>query len=79
MVALELLLLCINEIPHFIDDGEDDSAKSAEKVKRKSINRALIRELQEEYLETPVEIHNMGDAYAKQLSRETKDKQRYII
>jgi hypothetical protein len=58
------------------DDEGEEQAKSAEKVKRKSINRALIRELQEEFLDTPVEIHNMGDGYAKQLSRETRDKQR---
>jgi len=66
----------ISTVHDLADDEDNDQAKSAEKVKRKSINRALIRELQEEYLETPVEIHNMGDGYDKQLSRETRDKQR---
>lgn len=47
--------------------------------KRPEVNRNLIRELQEEYLETPVEVHNMGDAYVKRLSRETRDKQRYVL
>ncbi|CAG7822436.1 unnamed protein product [Allacma fusca] len=61
----------------FEDEDEVAPAKKAEKNRKKSINQSLIRELQEEFLDTPVEIHNMGDAYAKQLSREVRDKQQY--
>ena len=48
-----------------------------EKVRKKSINRMLIRELQEEFLETPTEIFDKGEGFSGQVSRLAKDKQRY--
>lgn len=63
--------------PQYFDGDDEEPAKSAEKNKKKAINKFIIRELQEEFLETPIEVHNMGDAYSKQLSRESKDKQRF--
>ncbi len=61
-----------------IDDEEETPAKQIEKAKKKSINRVLIRELQEEFLETPTEIFNKGEGFSTEhLSRHSKDKQRY--
>lgn len=62
---------------NFLDEEPENEAKKLEKVKRKTINRDLIRELQEEFLDTPVEVHNMGDGYDKQLSKEIIEKERY--
>jgi len=62
-----------------VDGEEETPAKQVEKIRKKSINRALIREMQEEFLDTPIEIHNGGDAFAMQISKEAKDKQRYAF
>jgi len=63
--------------PMPFDDDEEAPEKQMEKVKKKSINRTLIREMQEEFLETPVEIHNKGDGFSAHLTRHAIDKQRY--
>lgn len=65
--------------PQHFDEktGAGGRNEADEKFKKRAFSGTIIRELQEEFLDTPVEIHNMGDAYAKQLSRETKEKQRY--
>lgn len=62
-----------------LDDDEKTPAKQMEKVQKQSINKTLIRELQEEFLETPMEIHNKGDAFAMQLSRHQQDKERQVV
>lgn len=51
-----------------------------DKVRKKSINRQLIRELQEEFLDTPTEIFNKGEGFSSDhLARHTRDKQRYFL
>jgi len=60
------------------EDEEETPAKQMDKVRKKSINRQLIRELQEEFLDTPTEIFNKGEGFSSEnLSRHTRDKQRY--
>ncbi|CAL8070281.1 unnamed protein product [Orchesella dallaii] len=63
--------------PQHYDDEEEAPAQKMEKAKKKFINRNLIREMQEEFLDTPVEIHNRGDSYSADLQRAAKDKQRF--
>jgi len=63
--------------PQHFEEKTGGRNEADEKFKKRAFSGTIIRDLQEEFLDTPVEIHNMGDAYAKQLSRETKDKQRY--
>lgn len=61
-------------------DGEEEAPiKKAEKAKKTFINKSLIREMQEELLDTPVEIHNRGDSYSFDHQRKAKEKQRYTI
>jgi len=63
--------------PQHYDGEEEAPAQKMEKAKKKYINKNLIREMQEEFLDTPVEIHNRGDSYSADLQRAAKDKQRF--
>ncbi|ODM99613.1 Neuroguidin [Orchesella cincta] len=63
--------------PQHYDGEEEAPAQKMEKAKKKFINKNLIREMQEEFLDTPVEIHNRGDSYSADLQRVAKEKQRF--
>jgi U3 small nucleolar ribonucleoprotein protein LCP5 len=63
--------------PQHYDGDEEEPSKKVEKVKRTLINRNLIREMQEELLDTPVEVHNRGDSYSTDLQMRAKEKQRF--
>lgn len=57
--------------------GDDAEAKkSVEKAKKTVINKTLIRELQEEFLDTPVEVQNSGDSFSAKQTRDRQNKER---
>ena len=65
----------VSAVPYDDDTAEGQRQKYEEKRKTKSLNKSLLRELREEYSETPEEIKD-GSRHFKRSRNEEKDTER---